>query len=125
VGNLRIADPSHGLEKSGTIEAINDLLLQSDAGVIRVFPVWPSTKDAGFVKLRTKDAFVVSSALAAGRVGYVDITSDAGKPVSIQNPWPGKTVAVSSGGASVSYTTGGNVITFGTRAGATYTLTAP
>jgi len=126
VSNLRIADPSHGLEKSGAIEAINDLLLQSDGGVVRLFPVWPTTTDASFVKLRTKDALVISSALQGGRVSYVDVTSIAGKPVSLQNPWPGRTVVINRvGGGNVGYTTNGSVITFSTDAGATYNLTAP
>jgi hypothetical protein len=77
------------------------MLLQTDGGVMRVFPVWPSAKNASFVKLRDKGGMVVSSA-RRGLVSYVDITSLAGKAVRLQNPWPGRTVRVTrADGASV------------------------
>ncbi|MFK3979288.1 glycosyl hydrolase family 95 catalytic domain-containing protein [Micromonospora sp. NPDC050397] len=124
--NLRIGDPFHGLEKAGATEAVNNLLLQSDGGVLRLFPVWPSNRNASFVKLREKDALVVSSAFQAGRVTYVDITSEAGRTVRLQHPWPGQTIVVGQvGGGTVAHTVSGNVITFPTQAGATYRITAP
>jgi alpha-L-fucosidase 2 len=124
--NLRIRDGFHGLEKAGATEAVNNLLLQSDDGIVRLFPVWPTGKDASFVKLREKDALVISSAFQGGRVTYVDITSEAGKTVKLQNPWPGQTIVVNRvGGGTVSHTVSGNVITFATQAGSTYTIAAP
>jgi hypothetical protein len=126
VANLRIADGVHGLEKTGAIEAVDNMLLQSDGGIIRVFPVWPGDRNASFVKLREKDAFLVSSARSAGRVSYVDITSEAGKQVHLQHPWPGQNVTVTQvGGGTIGYTVQNNVITFNTQPGATYTVTAP
>jgi hypothetical protein len=125
VANLRIQDGVHGLEKSGAIEAIDNLLLQSGGGVMRVFPVWPGDRNASFVKLREKNAFLVSSARSANRVSYVDITSEAGKQVQLQNPWPGLNISVTRvGGGSVAFTVPNNVITFPTQSGATYTITA-
>ncbi|WP_405150009.1 discoidin domain-containing protein [Sphaerisporangium sp. NBC_01403] len=122
--NLRMTDPSHGLEKSGAVEALNDMLLQSDGGVMRVFPVWPSGKNGSFVKLRAKDGFVVSSARSGGQAAYVDITSDAGRTVRLANPWPGRPIAVTrTGGGSVGQTVSNDVITFATQAGVTYTVT--
>lgn len=124
--NLRIRDEWHGLEKSGATEAVNNLLLQSDDGVIRVFPVWPAGRDASFVRLREKDAFLVSSQLTAGRVGYVDLTSEAGRQVRLRNPWPGRPVVVTRvGGGAVTPTVSGDVVSFPTQAGATYTVTSP
>jgi hypothetical protein len=124
--NLRIRDEFHGLEKSGATEAVNNLLLQSDDGIVRVFPVWPATRDASFVKLREKDAFLVSSALAGGRVSYVDITSDQGRQLRLRNPWPGRPVVVTRvGGGAVTPTVTGDVISFATQASATYTITSP
>ncbi|MEV4626884.1 discoidin domain-containing protein [Micromonospora sp. NPDC049523] len=126
VANLRIRDGVHGLEKAGATEAVNNLLLQSDGGVLRLFPVWPTNRDASFVKLREKDALVVSSAFQAGRVSYVDITSEAGRTVRLQHPWPGQTIVVNQvGGGTVSHTVSGNVITFATQPGGTYRITAP
>ncbi|MCW2880843.1 MAG: hypothetical protein JWQ95_4943 [Sphaerisporangium sp.] len=121
--NLRITDPSHGLEKAGAIEAIDNMLLQSDGGVMRIFPVWPAGRNGSFVKLREKNGFVVSSARSGGQAVYVDITSDAGRTVRLQNPWPGRTVTVTrAGGGTIGYTTSNDVINFPTQAGATYTV---
>src|SRR4029450_7052246 len=105
-------DPSHGLEKAGAIEAVNNLLLQSDDGIIRVFPVWPTNRDASFVNLHEKDAFLVSSAFQGGRTTYVDIVSQAGRTVRLQHPWPGQTIVVNRvGGGTVAHTVSNNVIT--------------
>ncbi|SDJ02076.1 glycosyl hydrolase family 95 catalytic domain-containing protein [Nonomuraea jiangxiensis] len=123
-GNLRIIDPHHGLEKAGAVEAVNDLLLQTDGGVMRVFPVWPAGRDASFVKLRAKDGLVVSSARTGGQVGYVDVTSEAGRTVRLANPWPGRPVVVTRvGGGTVTPTVSGDVVSFPTQQGATYTIT--
>ncbi|WP_347599540.1 carbohydrate ABC transporter permease [Acrocarpospora sp. B8E8] len=122
--NGRVYDGNHGLEKAGAIEAVNSMLLQTDGGVMRVFPVWPSGKNGSFVKLRAKNAFVVSSARSGGQVGYVDITSGTGKQVRLANPWPGRTVLVTRvGTGTVSHTVANDVITFPTVAGATYSVT--
>ncbi|MBE1491829.1 discoidin domain-containing protein [Plantactinospora soyae] len=121
--NLRIRDPFHGLEKAGATEAVNNLLLQSDDGILRVFPVWPAGRDASFVKLRDKDALLVSSVFTGGRVGYVDVTSEAGRPVRLQNPWGSQAVVVTRvGGGVVAHTVSGNVISFSTQAGGTYNV---
>ncbi|WP_344942335.1 discoidin domain-containing protein [Sphaerisporangium flaviroseum] len=121
--NLRVTDPNHGLEKAGAIEAVNSMLLQSDGGVLRLFPVWPAAKNASFVKLRAKNGLVVSSARSGGQVSYLDITSDAGRTVRVGNPWPGRTVVVTrAGGGTVGHTVSGDVITFATQAGSTYTV---
>ncbi|MEV4509926.1 discoidin domain-containing protein [Dactylosporangium sp. NPDC049525] len=121
--NLRIKDPSHGLEKSAAVEAIDNLLLQSDNGVIRVFPVWPTSRNAQFVNLREKGAFLVSSQLTGGQVTYVDITSQAGRPVALLNPWGTRPVTVTRVGAgTVAYTTPNGTISFPTQSGATYQI---
>ncbi|GAA2581341.1 hypothetical protein GCM10010399_08860 [Dactylosporangium fulvum] len=126
VANLRIYDPSHGLEKAGAIEAVNNLLLQSSNGVIRLFPVWPSNKDASFVNLREKNAVVVSSRIQGGRVQYVDFTTHVGGQVRFQNPWPGQSITITRvGGGSVSYSESGGVVTFTGAAGASFTINAP
>jgi hypothetical protein len=78
------------------------------------------------MKLREKNAFLVSSARAGNRVSYVDISSEAGRQAKLQHPWPGQSVTVTQvGGGSVPFTLQDNVITFNTQAGATYTITSP
>jgi len=46
---------------SGIPITINEMLLQSYEGLIRVFPNWLLNKDAGFKTLRAYGAFLVSS----------------------------------------------------------------
>jgi hypothetical protein len=81
-----------GVEHSGTVEAVNSMLMQSHEGIIRLFPVWPRSKDAKFVTLRAKYAFLVSSELQDGEVHYVKILSEKGRDCIVQNPWPGRAV---------------------------------
>ncbi|GLW09289.1 hypothetical protein Misp01_44180 [Microtetraspora sp. NBRC 13810] len=122
--NLRVVDPHHGLEKAGAIEAVDNLLLQSDGGVLRLFPVWPAGRDASFVKLREKGGLVVSSAYAGGQVTYADITAEAGGTVRLRNPWQGRNVVVTRvGGGTVAHTVAGDVISFPAQAGSTYGVT--
>ncbi|WP_327000288.1 hypothetical protein OHA72_34825 [Dactylosporangium sp. NBC_01737] len=107
----------------GAVEAVDDLLLQSDNGVIRVFPVWPTSRNAQFVNLREKGAFLVSSQLTGGQVTYVDIASQAGRPVALLNPWGNRAVTVTRVGAgTVAHTTPNGTISFPTQAGATYQI---
>ena len=57
-----------GIETSGSIEAVNSMLLQHEAGVLRVFPDWPQAMDAGFTRLRAKGAYHISSEQKNGKV---------------------------------------------------------
>ncbi|MYV54685.1 discoidin domain-containing protein [Streptomyces sp. SID3212] len=119
--NLRIADPSHGIEKSGATEAVNSMLIQSDQGIISLFPVWPAGKNASFWQLRQKGAFVVSSAKQADRVSYVDVQAKAGGTLKLKNPWGSGTFTVTNtSGAAVPFTTANGVISVQTTAGQTY-----
>ncbi len=85
--NLTHAQGGGGIETAGNIEAIDSMLMQSEGGVIRLFPVWPSARAASFKRLRAKGAFLVSSEWRAGRVVSVDILSEKGKPLSVKSPW--------------------------------------
>ena len=84
--NLTIVPPMHGLENVGAIEAVNSMLLQSHDDVLRLFPVWIKGRDASFKNLRAYGAFLVSSEYRNGRVTYIDITSEAGRLCTIENP---------------------------------------
>ncbi|GAB6011416.1 glycosyl hydrolase family 95 catalytic domain-containing protein [Viscerimonas tarda] len=86
--NLMIEDNIHGVEKAGATEAINNMMLLSDQGIMTVFPGWVN-KNAKFARLREKGAFVVSAeySATAQEVVYVDITSEAGQKATIRSPW--------------------------------------
>ncbi|MFI5757295.1 glycosyl hydrolase family 95 catalytic domain-containing protein [Streptomyces sp. NPDC051569] len=125
VANLRIGDGNHGIEKSGATEAINSMLVQSDQGIITVFPDWPAGRNAGFWQLRQKGAFVVSSAKESDRVSYVDVTSKAGGTLRLKSPWTSGTVSVTgANGAAVPFTTANGVISVPTTVGQTYHVVA-
>jgi len=87
--NLMIDDNVHGVEKAGSIETVNNMMLLSDLGVIKVFPNWITNSSAKFARLREKGAFVISSEYDAQtrEILYVDLLSEAGNNVSIALPW--------------------------------------
>jgi hypothetical protein len=60
--------------------------------IIRVFHAWPKEWDAEF-RLLARGAFLVSSAIKAGRVQYVEVESLAGAECLVRNPWPGPALA--------------------------------
>jgi hypothetical protein len=96
--NLTVFQGGGGIETSGSIEALNSMLLQHEGGVLRVFPDWPAKMDASFTRLLAKGAFVVSSEQHAGTVSYLDVTSEKGGLLTIMNPWGARPVHLASGG---------------------------
>lgn len=90
--NLTVFEGGGGIETSGSVEALDSMLLQHEGGVLRVFPDWPQSRDASFVRLRAKGAFLVSSEQRAGKVQWIDITSEKGGPLWIESPWGDHTV---------------------------------
>ncbi len=68
--------------------------LQSYTGVLRVFPAVPASFEGGFENLGAQGAFVVSANRTASGVEFVKITSLAGNPCTIANPWRGREVLV-------------------------------
>jgi len=96
--NLTVFQGGGGIETSGLVEALDSMLLQHENGVVRIFPDWPITMDASFTRLRTKGAFLISSGQQHGRVNYVDVTSEKGGDLVIQNPWGERDVLVSGTG---------------------------
>jgi hypothetical protein len=85
--NLTVFQGGGGIETSGSIEAVNSMLLQHEAGVLRVFPDWPQAMDAAFTRLRAKGAYLISSEQKNGKVTYIDVFSEKGGSLIIQSPW--------------------------------------
>jgi len=74
---------------------INEMLMQSYTGKIRVFPATPrSWADVRFHQLRAAGAYLVTSEKRDGQVAYIVIESLKGTPCRVQNPWPGEKVFV-------------------------------
>ena len=70
-----------GAECGGAVQAVNDLLMSSYDGVLRLFAGWPRGEDAGFETLRAKGAFVVTANIAYGRLEGASIVSERGGPL--------------------------------------------
>ena len=74
-----------GIEHLTTIPAtINEMLMQSHQGVIRVFPCWNKTDDASFENLRADGAFLVSAELKNEKVVSLEIKSLKGRKCTVE-----------------------------------------
>lgn len=101
-------------EMFGVVMPINELLIQSHDGAVRLFPVWPRHMNAEFEDLRTVGAFLISAALKDGRVGDVLIKSLAGGSLRMEKEWE-KFVVVEEDGEEVACAlSGGDVLSFET-----------
>ncbi|MCX6361012.1 MAG: hypothetical protein NT029_14460 [Armatimonadetes bacterium] len=115
-----------GIETAGIIEAINNMLLQSHDGVIRVFPNWDRNVDAEFRRLRAVGAFLVDAKFrAAGQtVRSVRVFSEKGHRCVLQSPFEGACVAVTrtDSGQPVATVRDEETFAFQTTAGVTYDI---
>ena len=85
----------HGIENCGTVaNTLNEMLMQSHEGVLRLFPVWETKRDARFWNLRAHGAFLVSAQLKDGMIDGVKIMSEKGSDCTLVNPWADKEVQV-------------------------------
>ncbi len=66
--------------------AINESLLQSYDGIIRVFPAFPSSRFGRFT-LHAEGGFIVSSEIRSGEVQWISIKSLSGRILKIDLPW--------------------------------------
>lgn len=91
--NLLVFAGGGGIENCSTVPAtINEMLLQTHEGVMRVFPVWLRERPASFGRLRTHGALLVSAALRDGRIEPVRIESEFATECVVQNPWQGHSI---------------------------------
>lgn len=97
--NGHITAEGGGVETLAAVPfAVNEMLLQSFEGVVRVFPNWDRSRDASFETLRAEGAFLVSSSIKRGEVVSVRVLSEKGRLLEIENPWPGCSVKVRRAG---------------------------
>lgn len=90
--NFTVFQGGGGIETSGSIEAINSMLLQHEDHILRVFPDWPRSQDASFTRLRAKGAFLISSRQTDGAIPEIEIQSERGGPITLQSPWGNRNV---------------------------------
>ena len=86
-----------GIEQAGASEGINSILLQSQEGFIRFFPMMPYDENASFSNLRARGAFLVSASWINGTVSTpvsIKATSSRNVNCSFLTPWMGMTPKV-------------------------------
>jgi hypothetical protein len=66
--------------------AMNESLLQSYDGTIRIFPAFPSDKTGRFT-LHARGGFIVSSEIKSGKVEWISVKSLNGNTCHIEIPW--------------------------------------
>jgi len=67
---------------------IQEMLIQSHTGTIRIFPAIPSSwEDVSFTNLRTYGAFLVSAEKKEGEIRQVKVTSEKGGLFKMENPF--------------------------------------
>jgi len=108
--NLLLQYGGGGIENCSGFLAINEMLLQSHEGVIRLFPCWPRKMDARFGTLRAAGAFLVSAELKSGVISGVRIISEKGRGCSVVNPWPGRTVQIVRNGKNAETVSGERIV---------------
>jgi len=97
---------------------IQEMLIQSHTGVVRIFPAIPETWDnVSFKNLRTEGAFLVSADKKKGKTISVSIQSEKGGLFSIQNPFGSGKIK-----CNASYEMSGNKIIIKMNAAETATL---
>ncbi|HVI43754.1 MAG TPA: hypothetical protein VM802_02740 [Chitinophaga sp.] len=115
----------HGIENCSTVpNTLNEMLCMSDGQILRVFKVWPLARDAAFVNLRSEGAFLVSSTLSKGKILFIKIVSEQGRPLTLENPWHGATVQITSN-MKRRLTASGNTIQLPTAKGEVLTISGP
>ncbi|MFC1508495.1 glycoside hydrolase N-terminal domain-containing protein [Candidatus Omnitrophota bacterium] len=76
---------------------INECLMQSYNGELRLFPNWPDDTGAEFSTLRAAGAFLVSAKWASGSVEWVEVLSEVGSTLTMLSPWESGAVCSRSG----------------------------
>ncbi|MHC5157752.1 MAG: glycosyl hydrolase family 95 catalytic domain-containing protein, partial [Planctomycetota bacterium] len=92
--NNTFINADHSYEGVGGIEFINTMLAHAHGGVLKVFDVWPESRDASFNRLRVAGAFLVSGELKGGKVSQVEILSEQGGKCRMESCWDGYSIAV-------------------------------
>jgi len=110
-------------ESLGVIAPLQEMMLQSWDGALRVFPAWPKSLEASFDTFRAEGAFLVSAAWSQGKVTRLQVFSERGGPCTLYAPWPaGISVQPSSGPAVECSADPYGRIVFPTVAAETYTV---
>ena len=98
---------------------VNEMLMQSFEGIIRLFPCWDKNSDASFENLRADGAFLVSASLEKGKISGIKIKSLKGRPCIMELDGV-KSVIKESDKTEIPFKKNGNTISFDTEENTTY-----
>ncbi len=131
------------------LAAVNEMLLQSYNGVIRVFPAMPdgskewvrfhrggysvseyqhrcrdydAWQDVRFDKLLARGAFEISAELAGGKLRFIRVDSKLGGEVKITSPYLEDGMKVFCNGKEIAAVWENSILSFPTDTGCTYTI---
>ncbi len=111
-----------GIEHLTTIPAtVNEMLMQSFEGVIRLFPCWNKKSDASFENLRADGAFLVSSEIKDEQITSLKIRSLRGRKCYVESDDVKSVIRVSDK-KEIPFERNTNTISFETEADAEYIL---
>jgi len=126
-GHLRSMTASdHGFigaygESMGVLAPIQEMMLQSWDGAIRLFAAWPAEMNGRFRTLRAEGAFLVSAAFRDGRVEPFGILSEKGRRCRVENPWDCSVRVDDESGEAIPHEVeDGDLVCFDTAPGARY-----
>ena len=128
-GHLRSMTASdHGYiagygESLGIIAPIQEMMMQSWDGSIRVFPAWKKDMNGKFSTLRAEGAFLVSCKFENGVIHPVGIFSEKGNACRVANVWKTPVRVIDEMGKEVRHVMDGEYIEFGTEVGHRYEVT--
>ena len=103
---------------------VNECMLQSYSGTIRLFPNAQGLGHARFQNLRAVGAFLISGIYDGGKITQISLFSERGKRFQIEEPWSGSSIHVTRArdGEAVNVAHNGTVYSFETKSGETYRI---
>ena len=108
-------------ESLSCMAPLQEMLLTSWDGAIRLFPLWPRKDDIAFSNWRAQGAFLVSAEMKGGRIGDVTVRSEKGEDCLVHGDW---TVTDADGKAVATDRDEFGRLRFKTQAGKVYSLKA-
>lgn len=77
----------------GVTTALNEALVQSQGGLLRIAPAWPARWDATAAQV-IEGGHIVDVEMRSGAVQLVGVRAKATEVLRVRNPWPGEQVRV-------------------------------
>ncbi len=124
MGTQGLGFVGHYGEAEGILQPLQETMLQSWDGCLRIFAAWPKDMNGSFTTLRAQGAFLVSAAFEGGVCGDVTLSSEKGARCRVASPWESGATVVDSAGKAVATDDEAGITCFDTTADETYTLSA-